>query len=286
MQLPKIIQSILLTTTLVLPSCAFYQKIITSTEQNSLDEQLTDIVSPVYNSESSSHIQQAILNEIIPLRNNPNPDTIILNKTELQLVQPINLSTSLNSEYLRERTNQHQERIILDIDSESLQQINFEYEQVSFDQELRDMVYPEPNLSLQDETKLSIFDAESIIERFQTHLENNSEQIVYRNLYNSRIRELSSIQNELDYEMRIRGGYPRGQDFGDYLEQEFMLDLYKETRRLVTRSITDTLKNIDLYELIRPLFRFDLKRDAPVISDILQTTTEEKNPAWLDNLLE
>ena len=199
------------------------------------------------------------------------------------IISQVYIPENINA--LQQATN---ETPVQENNSQSLRQIRVRDEDILLDDDVPyfEQNY-EPQTALQEEITLSLFDYGAIMDRFRAHLNANAEQIVDINLQNSRIRNFANIQNNTQYEIRMRGGYPRGSELGDEIEQEFMNNLFKETKRFMTKSLTDTLKEIEMYDAyIRPIFRFNIKQDAPVLSNALQSTREIREQSIADKILD
>ena len=104
--------------------------------------------------------------------------------------------------------------------------------------------------------------------RFYARLNQRASERIDVDLQESTLRDYHLLYDPVQYIVFVqRSQFSGNDDYRRQHEREFTADFYKEIQKLVSKSLRDTLKDINLYELLRPFVEFDIKRDAIPFTD-------------------
>jgi len=110
-------------------------------------------------------------------------------------------------------------------------------------------------------------DAYCFYNRFYARLNQRMNERIYIDLQDSRISDFYYAGDEISRRISVRKGHKKYDNYGDLFETEFTADLYGESQKIAAKSIRDSLKDLELYEVLRPFFEFNIKKDTIPFTD-------------------
>lgn len=146
----------------------------------------------------------------------------------------------------------------------------------SVDERLNDsgmrLVPPGGNL----EGKITV-DTYEFVNRFNAHLRRRIDERRYADLQESKLRDFLYFSDKTQHNIFARSSGRGSTDYyAEFSEREFSIELYRECQRMTTSSVRDAIKDINLYEHVKPVFEFNLKRDKIPFTDTHLLSVVEK----------
>lgn len=133
-----------------------------------------------------------------------------------------------------------------------------------------------PGANLEGKIKL---DSYQFYNRFYSRLNQRSSERIHVDLQESKVRDYCFLSDSTQYGVFVRGSqFSKNNYHGDEKENEFNADFYNEIQKLTSKALRDSLKDLDIYEILRPFIEFDIRRDPiPFTNKKVVDTIKEKD---------
>ncbi len=140
-----------------------------------------------------------------------------------------------------------------------------------------------PGANLEGKIKL---DSYQFYNRFYSRLNQRASDRVNVDLQESKVRDYRFLSDPVQYHIFVKGSqFSKNSYHGDEKENEFNLDFYSEIQKLTSKALRDSLKDLDIYELVKPFIEFDIRRDPiPFTNKKVVDAVKEKDESLANKI--